>query len=147
MKRAEGSYSSSDSQEKMLSKIILYDGVCNLCWFWVRFILKHDRKRLFNFVPLQSQTAKNIMLENKLHVAELSTVVLIDDKRVLLKSSAILYVLKKLPMPWPLLYGLIVLPRFIRDGIYGFIGQRRYQWFGRGEACHLPDKHDQDRFL
>jgi len=147
MKQAEESHSLSDSQEKPLSKIILYDGVCNLCWFWVQFILKHDHKRLFNFVPLQSQTAKNIMLENKLHVVELSTVVLIDDGRVLLKSSAILYVLKQLPMSWPLLYGLIVLPGFIRDGIYGFIGQRRYKWFGRGEACYLPGKEDQDRFL
>ena len=147
MSLTEDSHSSSDSQAKSLSKIILYDGVCNLCWFWVQFILKHDRKRRFNFVPLQSQTAKNIMLENKFHVVELSTVVLIDDNRVLIKSSAILYVLKQLPMPWPLLYGLIVLPRFVRDGIYGFIGQRRYKWFGRGEACYLPGKEDRDRFL
>lgn len=147
LKRAEASHSSSDEKNKSLSNVILYDGVCNLCWFWVRFILKHDKNRLFHFVPLQSQTAKNIMRENKLHIAELSTIVLVDDQGVSIKSLAILRVLKKQPMPWSLLYGLRVVPGFVRNGVYDFIGRCRYKWFGRGETCYLPDKEDQDRFL
>ncbi len=147
MKQVEVSHSSSDNQKESQENVILYDGVCNLCWFWVQFILKRDKKRIFYFVPLQSQTAKNIIRENKLHVADLTTVVLVDDQGVFIKSSAILRVFKKLPMPWPLLYGFRVVPGFIRDRVYNFIGRSRYKWFGRGEACYLPGKQDQDRFL
>ncbi len=147
LKRHDESHSCSDSQEKSLSNVILYDGVCNLCWFWVQLILKRDKKRLFHFVPLQSEIAKNIIRENKLHVAELTTIVLVDDQGVFVKSSAILRVFKKLPMPWPLLYEFRVVPGFVRDGIYSFIGRNRYKWFGRGESCYLPEKDDQDRFL
>ncbi len=147
LKQTEDNHSSSHSEQTSLSNVILYDGVCNLCWFWVQFILKHDKKRLFHFVPLQSQTAVDIMREHQLNPAELTTVVLINEKDAFTKSSAILRALRKLPMPWPLLYGFSVVPRFVRDRLYSFIGKNRYRWFGRGEACYLPDKDDQDRFL
>lgn len=47
-------------------------------------------------------------------------------------------------MPWPLLFGLILVSDFIRGGIFGFIGRRRYKWFESSEACYLADKEDQD---
>lgn len=147
MKREENNQASSGSINKSPSNVILYDGVCNLCWFWVQFILKRDKKRLFDFAPLQSESAKQILQLHKLEVAELTTVVLVDDQGVFIRSSAILRVFRKLPMPWPLLYGFILLPRVIRDRVYGFIGRNRYNWFGRGDACYLPDKDEQDRFL
>lgn len=127
--------------------VILYDGVCNLCWFWVQFVLKRDKRRVFHFLPLQSETAQNLLREQGLQLAELSTVILIDGSECFIRSSAILQIFKKLPLPWPLLYGLIALPVFIRDGVYRFIGRNRYKWFGRGQSCYLPDKDDQDRFL
>ncbi len=147
LKPEERGHSSSDGQDNLLSNVILYDGVCNLCWFWVQFILKRDKRRIFQFVPLQSETAKNIMREHKLNIAELTTIVLVDDHGVFIKSSAILRAFKKLPMPWPLLYVFSLVPGFVRDAVYSFIGRNRYKWFGRGEACYLPDKDDQDRFL
>ncbi len=53
MKQVEASHSSSDNQKESQENVILYDGVCNLCWFWVQFILKRDKKHIFYFVPLQ----------------------------------------------------------------------------------------------
>jgi len=84
------------------------------------------------------------MFENKLHVAELSTIVFVDNEGVYTKSLAILRVFKQLPMPWPLLYGLILVPAFIRNRIYDFIGQRRYKWFRHGETCNISDTKDRD---
>ena len=135
------------THETLSQNVILYDGVCNLCWFWVQFVLRHDKERLFHFLPLQSQAAQRLMQEHGLQNAELSTVVLIENNKAFIKSSAILRIFKKLPLPWPLLYGLIVLPVFFRDGIYAFIGRNRYRWFGQGQSCYVPSKDDRDRFL
>jgi predicted DCC family thiol-disulfide oxidoreductase YuxK len=35
--------------------IILFDGVCNFCNFWISFLLDRDRKDKFRFVALQSE--------------------------------------------------------------------------------------------
>ena len=34
-------------------KIILFDGVCNLCNSSVNFVIRHDKKNLFKFAALQ----------------------------------------------------------------------------------------------
>ena len=36
-------------------KIILFDGVCNLCNSAVQTIIQHDKKDVFRFVALQSE--------------------------------------------------------------------------------------------
>ena len=41
-------------------KIILFDGVCNLCNSAVQFIMKNDKKDIFRFVALQSELGKEI---------------------------------------------------------------------------------------
>src|SRR6478609_1911881 len=42
-------------------KIILFDGVCNLCNAAVQFIIKHDKKDVFRFVALQSILGQEIL--------------------------------------------------------------------------------------
>ena len=42
-------------------KLILFDGVCNLCNEAVLNIIKQDKKDIFLFTALQSNTGKNII--------------------------------------------------------------------------------------
>ena len=42
-------------------KIILFDGVCNLCDNSVQFIIKHDKNDIFRFVALQSELGQKII--------------------------------------------------------------------------------------
>ena len=42
-------------------KIILFDGVCNLCDTSVQLIIKHDEKDIFRFVALQSELGQQIL--------------------------------------------------------------------------------------
>ena len=42
-------------------KIILFDGVCNLCNTAVQFIIEHDKKDVFRFVALQSDLGQEII--------------------------------------------------------------------------------------
>jgi predicted DCC family thiol-disulfide oxidoreductase YuxK len=74
-------------------------------------------------------------------------VVLLDGENVFFKSSAALTIAKYLNWPWPLLYGLIIVPKFLRDAVYDFIGNRRYRWFGKRAECWIPPDTQIDLFL
>jgi predicted DCC family thiol-disulfide oxidoreductase YuxK len=40
-----------------------------------------------------------------------------------------------------------LLPRPVRDWLYGIVARNRLRWFGRRETCYLPDPAEADRFL
>ena len=42
-------------------KIILFDGICNLCNASVQFVIKRDTKDVFRFVALQSDLGNKIL--------------------------------------------------------------------------------------
>ena len=77
----------------------------------------------------------------------LSSMILLDQNQVYRKSSAALRIAKNLRLPWPLLYLFILIPPFIRDSVYDFIGKRRYLWFGKFDQCWIPDNETRERFL
>ncbi|MEO5571835.1 MAG: thiol-disulfide oxidoreductase DCC family protein [Bacteroidia bacterium] len=120
--------------------IILFDGVCNYCSRWVDIIIKHDKKDYFRFATLQSETAKKLL--NQKGIGEVNfpdSVILIEKGKLFLKSDAGLEVFRKVGFPFSILYCLIVFPKSIRDGIYDFIANNRYKWFGKKEVCRIPE--------
>jgi predicted DCC family thiol-disulfide oxidoreductase YuxK len=129
-----------------IDKIILFDGVCNLCSASVRFVIKRDRKRIFRFASLQSEFAKKTMLANNLDDS-VKTIVLLKDEKIYLRSDAALEISRELNALWPSLYLLKIIPRFIRDAVYNFISQHRYQWFGKSDKCWLPSAELSTRFV
>ncbi len=127
--------------------IILFDGVCNLCSGAVRFVIKRDKKNYFKFASLQSEAGKQILRENNLPEDASDSFLFVENKKVFDRSTAALTVVKHLKSLWPLLYGFIIIPRFIRDWIYNFIARNRYRWFGKMDECMLPTPELQARFL
>src|SRR5690348_13042469 len=120
-----------------IDKIILFDGVCNLCSASVRFVILRDRQKKFQFASLQSEFAKKIMATRKISDGVRAIVFLKGDK-IYTGSNAVLEICRHLDGVWPLLYALKGVPRFIRDAVYNFIAQRRYRWFGKTDECWLP---------
>lgn len=128
--------------------ILLFDGVCNLCNASVQFVLRRDKKENFLFAPLQSPIAEKLLAGNSNYITDLHSIVLIKNGEIFDESSAALYTAKELSAGWPLLYYLFIWwPKSIRDAIYRFVAKRRYKWFGKRDACSIPDKNYQDRFL
>jgi len=119
-------------------RVILFDGVCNFCSFWVNFAIKRDRKKKLKFAPLQGEAANKLLL---------SSVVFIDKEKAYTQSSAAIRICKHLDGGWKLLYGLIIIPKFIRDFIYNIIARNRYKWFGKKESCMVPTQELRERFL
>ncbi|MEO6682653.1 MAG: thiol-disulfide oxidoreductase DCC family protein [Ginsengibacter sp.] len=128
-------------------RIILFDGVCNLCNSAVKFVIKRDKSSVFKFASLQSEAAQELLKEVTIPVKDLNTFVLYDQGKIYLKSSAALRVSRHLSGFWPLMIGFIIVPPFIRDGVYDFISKKRYRWFGKSDVCMVPDAVDRERFL
>ena len=129
-----------------INKIILFDGVCNLCNATVRFMIKRDKKKAFRFASLQSEFGQGILETNRM-AGTLKTIVLLKDDKVYLRSDAVLEIARDLDGLWPLLYIFKIIPRFIRNGVYDFISRHRYQWFGKTDECWLPSPDLNSRFV
>jgi predicted DCC family thiol-disulfide oxidoreductase YuxK len=110
--------------------IILFDGTCKLCNNVVRFITKNDSKRIFCFIPLESDKATEYLNRYYKKNVNKGSVLLIEDDRIYTKSDAVLHILKCLDGLWPLFFAFIVVPGFLRDPIYDIIAKYRYRWFG-----------------
>ena len=127
--------------------IVLFDGVCNLCNKAVQIIIRHDKKNTFLFASLQSSMGQQLLAQYNLPLDELNSFILIQNNNAYSRSTGALKVVKKLKGLWPLLYGFILVPKFIRDGVYNWIGKNRYKWFGKNEACMIPTPELKARFL
>ena len=133
--------------------IVLYDGVCGLCNRLVRFILKRDRRDHFRFAALQSNFANAILQRHGKNPDLLDTVHVVFDyqepsERLLTKDDAVVAVLQQLGGIWRIWAGVFRLfPRRFRDWQYNLIAGNRYRFFGKYDACPLPDPNVRHKFL
>jgi predicted DCC family thiol-disulfide oxidoreductase YuxK len=133
-------------QEKV-NRLVLFDGVCNFCNFWIQFALKRDTQEKLMFGSLQGETAQHLLPQYNIDPAIITSVIFIEDGVAYRESTAALKVCRHLNGGWKLIYALIVIPAFIRDGIYKWIGRNRYKWFGKQESCMLPTAAQRKRFV
>ena len=134
-------------KEKDHTSIILFDGICNLCNGAVQFLLKRDKTEQFIFASLQSDAAKNILLQYNVKKMTLDSIILIEDDQLYQKSTAVLRICKKLDRPWSLLSYTEFLPLRFRDKLYEFIAKHRYKWFGRKDTCIMMIPKYKNRFI
>lgn len=128
-------------------KLILFDGVCNFCNFWVNFIISRDKKDIFRFASLQSEFGKTILNHLNLSTYNFDTLVLIEGENFYYKSTAALKVTKDIKGWLKLLYPLILLPKFLRDQLYDLIAKNRYKIFGKSDTCRLPTESEKSKFI
>ncbi|HJD86994.1 MAG TPA: thiol-disulfide oxidoreductase DCC family protein [Empedobacter falsenii] len=128
-------------------KIILFDGICNLCNQSVQFVIEHDKRNQFRFASLQSDFGQNFLKENDLDAAQFDSVVFIEDDKFYTKSSAALKIAKHLDGITSCLHFFMIVPKPLRDIVYSFIAKNRYRWFGKQESCWLPTPELKAKFL
>lgn len=127
--------------------IILFDGVCNFCNSTINRIIKADKKKYFRFAPLQSDLGKELLAKNGLDPEKFDSVILVDNNRAYVYSTSVLHIARKLGGIYSLAYVFILVPPFIRNAVYKWIGRNRYKWFGKKEACMVPTPDVRSRFL
>ncbi len=134
-------------EPQVKSPVLLFDGVCNLCNGAVQWVLLRDRRGVFRFAALQSDTGQAMLRQFGFAAEDFDTVVLIDGDRVFTRSDAALEVVRRIGGFWPVLYAFKIIPRPIRDAVYNWVARNRYRWFGRQEQCMLPRKEWMSRFV
>jgi predicted DCC family thiol-disulfide oxidoreductase YuxK len=129
------------------SATIVFDGRCVLCSRWVRFLLRFDRRGRYRFAAMQGAHGRALLAAHGLDPDDPLSFLLVDAGAAHTDSDAIVRVLVGLGGPWRLAVLLRALPRGLRDAGYRALARNRYRWFGRHDACLLPDPQQQWRFL
>ncbi len=134
---------------ELMARVIVFDGVCNLCNAWVRFVIRHDPHGHFTFAPFQGDAATELLRQRGVQwTAPASSVVLVESDRVYQESTAALRIALGLDGVWPVLArGLMIVPRPVRDAVYRCIARNRFRWFGRRDTCMVPTADVRSRFL
>jgi len=126
--------------------IIFFDGVCGLCNGFVIFILQCDRKKHFRYSPLQGETAKKYLPAQAIESLD-SIIYLTRAGEILSASDAVIAILTALGGGWKLMSLFKVIPRPIRDFVYGLVAKYRYRIFGKRDQCFVPLGEERLLFL
>jgi predicted DCC family thiol-disulfide oxidoreductase YuxK len=128
--------------------VVIFDGVCNLCNATVDFLIRRDRRGVLRFTANQHEAGRQLLAGRpELGGGGSDTVYLYHEGRLYERSEAALRIARLLGFPWSMAWGLMLVPRFLRDGVYAWIARNRYRWFGKKETCRLPSPEERARFL
>jgi predicted DCC family thiol-disulfide oxidoreductase YuxK len=130
-------------------KLILFDGICNLCNSSVLYVIKRDKRNVFMFAPLQSAHGKQIIETFKIDTSKTDSIILYNPEKhnIAYKSTAALKIASNLVFPTNILSIFLIVPAFIRNWVYNFIAKNRYKWYGKKEACMIPTPEIKIKFL
>lgn len=119
---------------------VFYDGECGFCSRTVHWLVLLDWRKHLRFLPLQSELARSMGLEHHADKSGGTMVVLREsDGAIFTSSDAWLEVSRALGGPWRLFLVFKLVPRFIRDAAYRVFARNRYRWFGKTNACRMPE--------
>lgn len=129
-------------------KIILFDGVCNLCDQAVQFVIQHDKNDVFRFVALQSELGQEILKHIGINRVNIDSVILYEPGiAYYYKSTAAIEIAKSLGGFWHLGTAFRIIPTGIRNQLYDYIAKNRYKWYGKKENCIITTEELKSKFL
>lgn len=139
----------NEERRKDLAPILFYDGDCGLCHGAVRFVLKRDRAGRFRFAPLGGATMEELVPAAIRATLPDSLALRLPDRALLVRSSAVIALLKDLGFGWRILSWLLwLLPRPVRDFGYNRVAKVRHRLFRKPlGACPLVPQDLRERFL
>lgn len=123
-------------------KIILFDGVCNLCDASVQYIIKHDKSDVFRFVALQSELGQRLLNHIGIQSSAIDSIVLYEPGiAYYYKSNAAVEIAKNLQGIFTLATIFRFTPSGIRDLLYDYVAKNRYKWYGKKENCSINSEN------
>ena len=128
-------------------KIILFDGVCNLCDSSVQFIIKHDDRDVFRFASLQSEIGQQILKHIGVDPTKVDSIVLyVPGVAYYLKAEAAIQISSELNS-WHRFLSYLSFTGSIGNFVYDYIAKNRYKWYGKKEECMIPTVALKEKFL
>ena len=123
--------------------LVLFDGDCGFCCSAVALIAPRDSHGVFRFAPLDSDEGDGIRATPSLDGGASGSLIVVPgggpgSAAPLQKSLAVLFIVRHLEWPWPLLSALGFLPTRLLDWAYDQVARHRYMLSGTSETCSLP---------
>jgi predicted DCC family thiol-disulfide oxidoreductase YuxK len=127
--------------------IVLFDGTCAFCERAVIFIARRDPQAYFRFGASQSVEAAELLARYGLTRQSARSIILIEDDRVYLRSTASLRIAARLSAPWSLARVLLAVPLPLRDAVYRLVAAVRHRVAGPSTSCEVPPPEIRARLL
>lgn len=132
---------------KDIERLVLFDGVCNLCNRNMLFLIRNDPQQKLKFCSVQSPAGQAILAWLGLPLDTHESMLLLEGEKIYEKSDAVLHIAYHLPWHLRWLFVGKVLPRFIRDNLYLWVARNRYRLMGRSNICAVPSSKLRRRFI
>lgn len=128
--------------------VVVFDAVCVLCCAGLQWIVRHDRRAHWRFLPMQSERGAAALAHAGIKSHAPTSFVVLYDHRSYTESEACLVIARDIGGVWKLLAVIArIIPRTLRDAAYRLIARNRYRWFGRRPSCYVPAAGERHRFL
>jgi len=116
--------------------ILLFDGDCKFCNFWVGLIQRQKAQNKFNYYPLKSSNGQELISTYNVPNS-IDSVVVIANNTVYYKTGAALKIAKTLGGFWNLALILWLIPKPVRDWLYDIVAKNRHKFFKNRENCEI----------
>jgi predicted DCC family thiol-disulfide oxidoreductase YuxK len=127
--------------------IVLFDGECNFCNSTLLHIIKYNKKDKIRFASLQREIGIKILNENGFRDFALNTMVIIKEKRIYIKTDALIEVCKLL-VGFPRVFIVLkIISSKIRNYFYDVFSKCRYDLFGKKTEYIIPNQQIIKKFL
>jgi predicted DCC family thiol-disulfide oxidoreductase YuxK len=120
------------------ARVIVFDGICNVCSGWVRFLERHRIEPPFKLIPMQSEEGKLLLGDYGIDPKDPTTFLVLDQGREFTQSDGTIHIIAALGGLWFIFIAARVIPKAWRDSLYRLLARNRYRWFGRRSTCYLP---------
>lgn len=129
-------------------KIILFDGICNLCNSSIQLIIKKDRNDDFRFVAIQSELGQKIIKHIGVDLSKTDSILLYEPRNAYYyKAEAVFKISEYLGGLYSLVSVLSIVPKSLSNFVYDYIAKNRYKWYGKKESCMIPTPELKAKFL
>jgi len=124
--------------------VIIYDGECRFCHWFIDVVLKYEKEPLHRFAWLQSDSVKELLAKEGV-ASTMDSFILFKDEQFFEKSKAAFKVIQDLSYPIKAIHILSYLPLSFTDRCYDLIASWRKKILG-STSCALPIGNE-SRFL
>lgn len=117
--------------------IVIFDGTCGFCSRLVRFVLRYDARGELLFTSNTSRFGARLLSEFKLESLSADTLIVIAQRKALLRSDAAIFISQHLRAPYRYCEYLRFIPRVLRDLGYRVVARIRHHLASSVDVCEL----------
>ncbi|MBK3497198.1 DUF393 domain-containing protein [Viridibacillus sp. YIM B01967] len=120
--------------------ILIYDGQCNMCSRFIRFIVKINKNPTIKITNFDSQWSKDNIDKS------IDSMIFFENNKKYIYSDAVINILISANRLFLPLVIVKIIPKFIRNSVYKFIAKHRRKIM-KNKHCPLPSKEENNIFL